>query len=112
MATWLKNAIAKNDGYYSPRGEKLKACRLTDQQVAAFNRKQEAKAEEVKVEEPAPVVEEVVVEEAPAEEVEVAVEEEAVVEESVTVDLETVTVEADAEPTPATKPKGRRRRKK
>lgn len=75
---WLKNAIAKNDGYYGPKGEKLKAVRLTDAQCAAFNGKQEAKPKaEPK---PEPVVETVVVEE---------VAQAGVAEEIVTLELET-----------------------
>lgn len=75
---WLRDAIAKNDGYYSPRGEKLKAVRLTDAQVASWNgtdlpkKKEEPTAEPqieaVAVEEnvtPPPVVSEEVVKEKP-----------------------------------------------
>lgn len=35
--TWLKDAVAKLDGYYSKKGEKLKAQKLTQEQVDAWN---------------------------------------------------------------------------
>ena len=56
--SYLKDAIAKLDGYYTARGEKLKNVKLSQEQVDEWNgvAKKAAPA-------PAPVVEEVVVEE-------------------------------------------------
>jgi len=34
---WLKDAIAKENGYFSPKGEKLKGGRLTPEQIAEWN---------------------------------------------------------------------------
>jgi len=34
---FLKKAIAKVDGYFSPKGEKLASARLTPEEVNAFN---------------------------------------------------------------------------
>ena len=66
---WLKHSIAKADGYYTVRGEKLKSIKLTKQQITEWNGGAQA--------DPAPAPEPVV-EEAPVEEV---VAEEPVVEE-------------------------------
>jgi hypothetical protein len=55
-AGWLKDSIAKADGYYSQKGEKLKAARLTEAQIAEWNGVAKKKAA------PAPKAEEVVVE--------------------------------------------------
>ena len=30
---WLKDSIAKADGYYSPKGEKLKGVKLSQEQM-------------------------------------------------------------------------------
>lgn len=57
--TWLKDAIAKEDGYYSTTGERLKVARLSAGQIAEWNGVKPAK--------PAPAVEVTEVEE-PAEE--------------------------------------------
>ena len=35
--TWLKDAIAKEDGYYNAKGERLKVARLTAEQIAEWN---------------------------------------------------------------------------
>jgi len=64
----LRNAIAKRDGYYSPKGEKLKGASLSQAEVDAWNGVKEEAA-------PAPVVKEVVVEEAaPSVEDDIAIE--------------------------------------
>lgn len=34
---WLEDSIAKADGYYSPKGEKLKGASLTPEEIAAWN---------------------------------------------------------------------------
>ena len=34
---WLEDSIAKADGYYSPKGEKLKGASLTPEQIAEWN---------------------------------------------------------------------------
>lgn len=62
---WLKNAVAKPTGYYSPKGEKLKGVALTQEFCDEFNGVVKAAPA------PEPVVEEVVVEE---EEVEIVEE--------------------------------------
>jgi hypothetical protein len=52
--TWLKDAIAKEDGYYNAKGERLKVARLTAEQIAEWNGVKPAPAVEVaEVEEPA-----------------------------------------------------------
>lgn len=59
---YLKNAVAKPNGFYSQTGEKLKGQALTDEFIAEWNGTAKPKAA------PAPKVEEVteeVVEEAP-----------------------------------------------
>jgi uncharacterized caspase-like protein len=118
---WLKRAVAKNDGYYSETGEKLKACRLTDQQVAAFNGKKEAKTEAPKKEEapaPAPTVEVVSVEEVTEVAEETVTLELEVAEEAPAIDLEEVAEEvveeapAVAVSAPAPKKKTSRKKKK
>lgn len=65
---WLANAIAKADGYYSEKGEKLKSTKLTQEQIDEWNGTTPAPAPEPEVvEESAPAVEvtTVEVEEAP-----------------------------------------------
>lgn len=48
---WLEDSIAKADGYYSPKGEKLKGASLTPEEIAAWNGEVvEAPVEEVEVE--------------------------------------------------------------
>lgn len=56
---WLANAIAKADGYYSEKGEKLKSSKLTEQQINEWNGTTPAPAPEPEVvaEESAPAVE-------------------------------------------------------
>jgi len=73
---WLKHSIAKADGYYTIRGEKLKSIKLTKQQITEWNGG--AQAEPAPEPTPEPVVEEAPVEEVAAEEV---AAEESVVEE-------------------------------
>ena len=34
---WLKDSVAKVDGYYSPKGELLKSSKLSQEQVDAWN---------------------------------------------------------------------------
>ena len=34
---WLKDSVAKVDGYYSPKGELLKSSKLNQEQVDAWN---------------------------------------------------------------------------
>lgn len=54
---FLKDAIAKSDGYYSPKGEKLKSQKMSQEEQDAWNGVKKAapkKAEEV---EEAPVEE-------------------------------------------------------
>ena len=47
----LEDSIAKADGYYSPKGEKLKGASLTPEEIAAWNGEVvEAPVEEVEVE--------------------------------------------------------------
>ena len=53
---WLEDSIAKADGYYSPKGEKLKGASLTPEEIAAWNG-------EVVEEAPGPMVVEVELEE-------------------------------------------------
>lgn len=53
---WLEDSIAKPDGYYSPKGEKLKGASLTPEQIAEWNG-------EVVEEAPGPMVVEVELEE-------------------------------------------------
>jgi len=67
---WLKNSIAKPDGLYSPKGEKLKGHNMTQAEMDEWNgvkKKKAAKAqpqpEPVVVEEPVAVEEPVVVQE-------------------------------------------------
>ena len=63
---WLKHSIAKADGYYTVRGEKLKSIKLTKQQITEWNGGAQAEpAPEPTLE---PVVEEAPVEEVAAEE--------------------------------------------
>ena len=54
---WLANAIAKADGYYSEKGEKLKSIKLTEQQINEWNGTTPAPEPEVVAEESAPAVE-------------------------------------------------------
>jgi len=50
---WLEDSIAKADGYYSPKGEKLKGETLTADQIAEWNgTKAEAPKAEMLVEAP------------------------------------------------------------
>lgn len=49
--TWLKDAVAKADGYYSKKGEKLKGISLTPAQIAEWNGVKAKPAPEPKVEE-------------------------------------------------------------
>jgi len=60
---YLRNAIAKSNGFYSPTGEKLKSQRLSDEFIAEWNGTKAAPAP--KVEEVVEEVTEEVVEEAP-----------------------------------------------
>ena len=62
---WLKHSIAKADGYYTVRGEKLKSVKLTKQQITEWNGGAQADPAPA----PEPVVEEAPVEEVAAEEV-------------------------------------------
>lgn len=62
--SWLKHSIAKADGYYTVRGEKLKSIKLTKQQITEWNGVQAEPAPEPT---PEPVVEEAPVEEVAAE---------------------------------------------
>lgn len=55
---WLKDSIAKADGYYSAAGEKLKSSQLTDEQIAEWNGVAVSVEPEVLIEaEPSPGVE-------------------------------------------------------
>tara|TARA_B100000683_G_C12511220_1_gene560955 strand:- start:10745 stop:11053 length:309 start_codon:yes stop_codon:yes gene_type:complete len=47
---WLADSVARADGYYSPKGEKLKGEMLTPEQVAEWNGEAAPVAEEPKVE--------------------------------------------------------------
>ena len=47
---WLADSVARADGYYSPKGEKLKGEMLTPEQVAEWNGETAPVAEEPKVE--------------------------------------------------------------
>ena len=61
---WLKDSIAKVDGYYSPKGELLKSSKLSQEQVDAWNGVEKKKRKATKKKKPA--VEQIV--EAPQEE--------------------------------------------
>lgn len=52
---FLKNAIARPKGYYSPKGEKLVSVRLTQEEIDAFN--SQGTETQVVVEQVAPVEE-------------------------------------------------------
>ena len=60
---WLKDSIAKSNGYFSPRGDHLKSAKLTQEQIDAWN------GTPAPAPAPEPEVEEVVEETAPAVEV-------------------------------------------
>jgi len=64
---YLKNAVAKSNGFYSPTGEKLKSQGLSDEFIAEWNgtAKPKKAAPAPKVEEVVEEVTEEVVEEAP-----------------------------------------------
>ena len=47
---WLEDSVAHTDGYYSPKGEKLKGEILTHEQMAEWNGTAAPVAEEPKVE--------------------------------------------------------------
>lgn len=65
---WLKDSVAKIDGYYSPKGEKLKSASLTQAHCDEWNGvvKKKKAVKKPKVEEAPVVQEEVVVETADA----------------------------------------------
>jgi hypothetical protein len=54
-AGWLKDAIARPEGYFDSKGNKLKGARLTQEQCDDWNGvKKAAKKIELKIEEEAP----------------------------------------------------------